>query len=232
MNKKSILTSHNSLILYNVAQKPRNCTGRKVRYIMKKEEISYRTKKKLADSLKKFMAVKSFESITVTSLLEDCDITRSTFYYHFEDIYDLMVWMFDEEAVSLMENSRDIDTWSDGILLVYQYVLDNRAVCSCAMNSSSVGRSYLKRFFFRNCHAIMLRFMDSLEIDAQEDHKEFIAGFYTEAIVSSLISWMDSGMRKTPQEMIELYEIAMKGSVRAAMLRSAEQKRKGQGNGM
>ena len=81
---------------------------------MKKEEISYRTKRRLADALKRAMEKKSFECITVTSLLEECDITRSTFYYHFKDIYDLMIWMFDQEAVTLMEYSRDAETWSDG----------------------------------------------------------------------------------------------------------------------
>ena len=191
---------------------------------MKKEEISYRTKRKLADALKRAMEKKSFESITVTSLLEECDITRSTFYYHFKDIYDLMIWMFDQEAVALMEYSRDAETWSDGMLLVFRYVTENAAVCRCALSNPGVGREYLRRFCVKGCQAVMMCFIDSLNIPAREEHRQFIARFYTQAMVSPLIDWLESGMRQTPEEMIALYDIAMRGAVREALLRSASEK--------
>lgn len=43
---------------------------------MRKEEISNQTKRKMAESLKKFMAKKPFDKITVRDILEDCDISR------------------------------------------------------------------------------------------------------------------------------------------------------------
>ncbi len=69
---------------------------------MKKEEISLATKQKLAEALKEEMKHKSFDKIKISALLEKCDITRPTFYYHFQDIYELMYWMFDNDAVDLL----------------------------------------------------------------------------------------------------------------------------------
>ncbi len=35
---------------------------------------------------------KSIDKITVKALIEECDISRQTFYYHFKDIMDVIEW--------------------------------------------------------------------------------------------------------------------------------------------
>ena len=108
---------------------------------MKKSEISITTKYHIAESLKKYMGKKPFDKITVKDLIEDCNISRATIYYHFEDMYDLLKWMFDTELLTLLEKSENCMTWDDGILLFMRYLEKNRKVCLCAYNS--VGREML-----------------------------------------------------------------------------------------
>ena len=60
------------------------------------------TKQALAAALKKWMAQKPMDKMTIHDLTECCGIRRQNFYCHFADIYDLMRWMFQEEAVSLL----------------------------------------------------------------------------------------------------------------------------------
>ena len=57
---------------------------------MKHAESSLKTKKALASSLKKVMAKKPLRKITVTEIVNDCNVNRKTFYYHFEDIFALL----------------------------------------------------------------------------------------------------------------------------------------------
>ena len=49
------------------------------------------------------MAQKPIDKITIRDITDLCDMRRQNFYYHFQDIYDLMHWMFQQEAVSLLE---------------------------------------------------------------------------------------------------------------------------------
>lgn len=51
------------------------------------------TKKALAAALKKMMEVKPIDKITVKDLVEICGVNRQTFYYHFDDVYDLLEWV-------------------------------------------------------------------------------------------------------------------------------------------
>ena len=56
---------------------------------MRHEVTSLNTKKLIANSLKKAMKTKPLSKITVSELIRDCGINRNTFYYHFDDIYEI-----------------------------------------------------------------------------------------------------------------------------------------------
>ena len=58
------------------------------------------TKRMLSMSLKKLLSKTTLDSITIQDITDDAEVSRKTFYYHFQDIYDLLRWMFQEEAVS------------------------------------------------------------------------------------------------------------------------------------
>lgn len=60
----------------------------------KPNAASDQTEHALAEALKTLMAHKPFDKITIRDITELAGIRRQNFYYHFEDVYDLMRWMF------------------------------------------------------------------------------------------------------------------------------------------
>ena len=70
-------------------------------------EASMKTKQAMADSLKRYMEVKSLSKITISAICEDCGINRKTFYYHFKDIYDLLKWTLEQESLVVV-NQLDV----------------------------------------------------------------------------------------------------------------------------
>ena len=50
------------------------------------------TKQALEASLKRLLLQKPLTKITIADITEDCGVSRMSFYYHFLDIYDLLVW--------------------------------------------------------------------------------------------------------------------------------------------
>lgn len=77
---------------------------------MTNEEISFNTKKALSNALKKRVEQMPFDKIKVSYLIKDCNITRSTFYYHFSDIYELLEWIFEFEAIIPLKELRTSTT--------------------------------------------------------------------------------------------------------------------------
>ncbi len=47
--------------------------------------MSQITKKALTASLKKLLSQKPLDKITVIDIVEDCEVNRQTFYYHFQE---------------------------------------------------------------------------------------------------------------------------------------------------
>ena len=108
---------------------------------MKQDQKTLNTKKALAASLKKFMKQKPLSKITVSQLISDCNVNRKTFYYHFEDIYDLLKWTLEEEAIEVVKQYDLLVDYPEVITFVMDYVEENQHILNCAYDS--LGREVL-----------------------------------------------------------------------------------------
>ena len=84
------------------------------------------TKLALADALKSLMAKKPFEKISVGDIVEHCQLTRQTFYYHFQDKYDLMNWVYYTETVRFMSGYDTLEHWTEGLVRLCRYMQESR----------------------------------------------------------------------------------------------------------
>ena len=50
-------------------------------------------KELIAAAARRLLLRRDGKKLTVTDIVNECHITRQTFYYHFEDIPDLLLWM-------------------------------------------------------------------------------------------------------------------------------------------
>ena len=93
--------------------------------------MSLQTEKALAASLKKLLEKKTLNKITVKDITDDCGVNRQTFYYHFHDIYDLVEWIFTQEALGYMSDGLTKQNWKivtaavmDGMLREKSFVMN------------------------------------------------------------------------------------------------------------
>ena len=188
---------------------------------MKNEEMSTQTRNSLAVALKKRMETTEFSKIRVSDLLKDCNIARSTFYYYFSDIYELLEWMLNTELIGLLEKCDELYTWDQGITMLMEYVRDNSKMCLCAFHS--IGRGSLEKMFYKNCYVLMERFVNTgfSNVEVASEDKAFIMDFYVRAYVSALAAWLVGGMKKNPQAMVDMIERTVSGGIEDALKRSA-----------
>lgn len=185
---------------------------------------SDQTKHALAAALKELMAQKPIDKITIHDITERCGIRRQNFYYHFEDVYDLMRWMFQEEAVSLLRQHEGTLLWQEGLLQLFRYIEENKAVCLCALRS--VGREHLKRFFETDIHAIIHRTVEqfghevgAISAGVTESDVELVTHFYVVALTGMLESWLLGEIDRTPEELIHSADCILQDHVQGAKLR-------------
>ena len=73
--------------------------------------MAVNTKRALTESLLKLLHTKRFDKITISEITNGCGMNRMTFYYHFSDIYDLMVWCIENYLRGLSRARRDSKDW-------------------------------------------------------------------------------------------------------------------------
>ena len=56
--------------------------------------MAKRTKLWIAAAMKRLLVKKPLDKIRVTEICREAEIERPTFYYHFQDKYDLVAWIF------------------------------------------------------------------------------------------------------------------------------------------
>ena len=52
--------------------------------------MAHLTEAAIQDTFLKLLSEQPFDKITVTQLVDECQITRRTFYYHYSDLYELL----------------------------------------------------------------------------------------------------------------------------------------------
>lgn len=190
---------------------------------MKHEVTTLNTKRTLAASLKGFMEKKPLSKITISEIIADCGVNRKTFYYHFDDIYALLKWMLEEEAIEVVKQFDLLVDYREAVLFVMNYVRENKHLLCCAYDS--MGRDEMKRFFYADFIGIMQTVVRNTEqqlgVHVEEQFKEFLAHFYTEAIAGLLIDEFTNKEGHDPEKAVEYLSLVLKSSL-PSILASAQ----------
>lgn len=172
---------------------------------MKQKEATLKTKLALANALKAKMMKKSFSKITVSELIEACDINRKTFYYHFEDIYALLKWTLEQDAIEVLKGFDLLVNAEEAINFVLDYIEENGYFVNCAYDS--VGYSELKRFLYTDILEIFTNTIENgakrLGISVDENFIRFLADFYTEALAGMILSMLQGITHYKREEIVQ-----------------------------
>ena len=94
---------------------------------MQTELQETRTKIALEAAMQELLREKPLEQIRVRELADRCGIRRQSFYYHFNDVYELLDWSISREREHLLRRQEEFVTWQQVYLDLLRYIVENRA---------------------------------------------------------------------------------------------------------
>ncbi len=183
------------------------------------------TKLALAGSLKKLMAEKPFGKIGVGDIARDCGVTRTTFYYHFKDKYDLMNWIYYTETVPFMSAYQKVEDWTDGLRDLCCYMRENKAFYFNAINTT--GQNSFREYLHDYIRSLAASVAESTEgAQFNEEKWGFITEFIATSFVSLIVQWVNADMQEDPAVFVAHLKELFDGSV----MRELETKEKRRGD--
>ena len=158
------------------------------------------TKDALASALRQMMKVKPIDRITVKDIVEICGVNRQTFYYHFDDVDDLLEWVFEDDAERVLPKEVVYERWLEDVMTFMDYLETNSSFTLNVYNSNS--RLYMLRYLKSKMKACIESFAiivsEGRNIDRQDF--EFVTEFYAACAIGFISQWLDSGMQ-LPREL-------------------------------
>ena len=181
--------------------------------------MSQTTKRALAASLEKLLAKKPLDKITVIDIVEDCEVNRQTFYYHFRDIYDLLEWTLLNETSKALGGKKTYATWQEGFLNIFEWVQKNKAMVSNIYHS--VSREHIERHLYEITYDLLIGVVEeqAQDLSVRAEDKKFIADFYKYAFVGLMLDWIRKGMKEDPNVIMRDLSLLLQGNMRAALER-------------
>ncbi|MBQ7516183.1 MAG: TetR/AcrR family transcriptional regulator C-terminal domain-containing protein [Schwartzia sp.] len=151
------------------------------------------TKEMIAHALVELSATKSINKITIQEIAEACGLTKTTFYNHFRDKYDLIVWAYAEPV-------RDIVSRVDGagygigdaILDIIRYFDRNREFILNALKNTS-GQNYFLHHVARIHFTVLRDFVAARSGGAMPEKLEILMKLYAYGTVQKTCEWLLDG---------------------------------------
>jgi len=184
--------------------------------------MSMDTKQVLADALVVMLNKKPVDKITVRDLVDECGLTRQTFYNHFADIYELVEWAALQAIKESLEEDSDYDTWQQGFYKLMIAIKDNKSLVLHTYYSNN--RDILERYIYKVIYGYIIEVVERLAADmtVSENHKNFIAHFYSLAFIALIFEWVQDGMKVDPKEIVDQTGVLVQGDFKRALAKYAE----------
>ena len=184
--------------------------------------MSELTKKALAAAAAEILRKKSLDKITIKEITDACGLTRNTFYYHFEDIYDLLGWMLIKEADEILTRFSEEEQWEEGFLEGLSFLYENKKMIYHIYKT--INRGDLDKYLNKvgEVYALRLVNIQAEGLGFSREAVKTAANFYINAFVGTVLRWIENDMKESPEALAKLCDTMFKGTVKSA-LESAEE---------
>ena len=167
-----------------------------------------KTKKILFNTLLKLMKQKKFEKIKISDICEEALINRTTFYAHYEDKYELLMELFEEQKIDLLKELE----YNENIIFSKDYLME---LLNTIINHIDQNIEIYNAILSNNRNGILIDFLidvierdvserlkDNIEIKNSELPLDVIVKFYAGGLINIGMSWLSRKEKYTKEELL------------------------------
>ena len=178
------------------------------------------TKLLMANALKKLIKDRPFSKVTVQDIVNECNINRNTFYYHFENNYDLLYFTYEQELKNIVDSFHNANaTVPQAMDFVLDYIDKNIQLCQCAYESlgETQLRSIIEKDLFSFVRATIEYYGNQKSVSFSEDFKTFVSFSYMDLLNTQLIWYIKHNGDLDKEKFKEYFQTFFSASLQSIM---------------
>ena len=141
----------------------------------------------IAETFLRMAGERSVDKISVKDLVEECHISRQTFYYHFQDLMEVIEWAVSQAARRTLEDGRQAGSAQEALRIFVTSATEHSGLLQRLLNSQR--REQVERLMVetvRSCLEELSRDRPPMESISAGD-RETALDFYAFGIVGLLL---------------------------------------------
>ena len=166
-------------------------------------------KEVIAEAARKLVLEKNVKKLTVKDIVEECQITRQAFYYHFEGIPDLIQWSMKQGVRRLLEECRRQDGAEAALKYLFVFAINAMPEVNKGMNSNYAKE--LEQILVQNAYALFEGIVEEENLYQNYSHQQLklILRYHSRAILGLFQEWTPEDTKNLDAIVHEVYLIMM-----------------------
>ena len=179
------------------------------------------TKELLAESFHTLLLTHDFDKITIKMITDEAGVIRPTFYYYFEDKYDLLSFLLYKNVFSRVKELNALDMDVEGVKSIFISIEKDKKFYQRAFEVT--GQNSFEHMFYNYSYELFLERLGHYSLrDLPNYHlltKDVVAKYYSIGFVNIIKEWLQntfqSSYNENPsaEEIFEAYEFLNSHSI-------------------
>jgi probable dihydroxyacetone kinase regulator len=178
------------------------------------------TQNAIADATKQLVEQQGFASVTVTTIMNAAHLRRQTFYDHFKDKYDVVAWIYQNEAHGVTGHVQS-GNWTAVLKSLVQYFDNNRRFYRdiLAVEGQNAPAAVVRECFKSIICNGLLSLSREEQVTIGGQYCQFMRELLADGVMQELQRWMTALNPRTAQQENEFLRTFIEDQINGLLLR-------------
>ena len=187
---------------------------------VKTDRRTRKTRKLYEDALITLLKTKDINKVTVTDISEMVDMNRSTFYIHYDDIYDLLE-SIENNLINELEKFTEVPPVKDRdfmyelsfskVLRAVEFAGENREIFTVLLNDQGnlMFLTRIKKIFSQK---LLSNFLD-ISDNVSDKYSDVFSSFFISGFIGIIQEWLKNDSGISAFELATIMQMILKTSI-------------------
>ena len=156
----------------------------------------------LAESFKELALKHPIEKITIKEITDKAGVIRPTFYNHFQDKYELLVWIYFNELFAPNMEGISLENWDEKLGAILTQMQEEKKFY---INTIKHAEDYIIQYMLEVAEQTFEEAIDKLDEKSHLKNEErgIFARFFAYGICGIIVEWAKGGMKMAPEKLAD-----------------------------
>ncbi|MGN0667150.1 MAG: TetR/AcrR family transcriptional regulator [Huintestinicola sp.] len=153
------------------------------------------TEKAIFNAFEELLNEKPFDKITVSAIVAKSEVSANTFYYHFQDIFDLLDRWLDKKKNHYLQQTQDASCWTVKLKVFLHAMQDNPTLIYHISNS--ITRERLERYVFTSAEGQFYEYIEkqTADLNITDETRKLMTSFFCYSLLGYLLKFLWINMK-------------------------------------